>query len=106
MGQGIITVSSALFEDQHVPQTLAEWQTLLMLPDELRLLEAKSDVTHPYWNITVEHEAIPTVEGKQVEVVPIFTRQYNEEDGTSTTRLERIDLRVPTEESSVIWQRG
>lgn len=114
MAQGIISVSTALFEPYELmvdgvsmtdkihmalPQSLAEWRALLMLPGEYRLLEAKINPTFPEWNITVEHETIPVTEGTLPAVLPIYTREYNEESDTHTTYLERIEVHVPTGES-------
>jgi hypothetical protein len=88
MGQGIISVSSAMFEEREQPRTLAEWHALLMLPVEYRVLEAKADAMYPLWLITVENDAIPVVKGKKL------SKGYY---------LERIEIDKP--KKRVIWSR-
>lgn len=122
MGRGIITVSQALFERQEIkdqdgnviaesdepikqPQSLAEWHALLMLPEGFRLLEAKSDQMYPYWHVIVEHEDIPTIEGKLLEVSPIYCVEQKGE--TRTHYLDRIEIgRYGSNEWKTIWQRS
>lgn len=101
MGKGIISVSSALFEDTtKQPETLAEWHALLMLPEEYRLLEAKADAVYPLWLIAVESDAIPVVDGKLPDVTPIYCFV---DDNTRKSYLDRIEL---ASEQKVIWQRS
>lgn len=114
MGQGIISVSRTLFEPYEpmvdgmsttekdyippaLPQTLAEWHSFLLLPDEFRLLEVRSD--EYCYALTVEHKAIPVVKGKLPEVTLLVTRKHNEKDGTSTTYLEKVEVHMPTGET-------
>lgn len=99
MGQGIISVSTALFEQQKQPQTLAEWHALLRLPEEYRLLEVKVDAVYPLWLLTVENEAIPEVEGKLPDVTPIFRAEHD--FGIQTAYLDRIEVNKPSH--CVIW---
>lgn len=107
MGQGIISVSKALFEDTEKPtrqpETLAEWRSLLMLPEEYRLLEAKADAVYPFWLLTVESEAIPVVDGKLPELSLIVRQEYDQENDTRHIYLDRIEL---ASEQKVIWQRS
>lgn len=97
MGQGIISVSKALFEDTEKPikqpETLAEWHALLMLPEEYHLLEAKADAVYPLWLITVESDAIPLP-----GVTPIVCR-----DDMQANYLDRIES---ASGHKVIWQRS
>lgn len=104
MAQGIITVSEAMFEGHDAPkqpQTLAEWHAFLMLPEEYHLLEAKKDAVYPYWKLTVEHKAIP-----MADVAPIYCVERNEENGTQTHYLDRIELVGYKPGYRVIWQRS
>jgi hypothetical protein len=119
MGQGIISVSEALFEPhepmvdgismtdkEHIvlPQTLAEWHALLMLPEEYKVLEVKADAVYPLWLITVENDAIPVVKGKKLSnVTPIFCVEDNEDGTRKGYYLDRIEIDKP--KHRVIWQR-
>lgn len=120
MGRGIIHVSQALFEKQELPyngavnddeptklpETLAEWHALLMLPEDYRLLEAKllREFQDQAWELLVENEAIPEQEGKLVEISPIFRMDFNEDDGPRKIYLDRIEINRYAPDMQVIWQ--
>ena len=119
MGQGIISISTALFEPyeptvdgvsttdkEHValPQTLAEWHTFLLLPEEYHLLDVKLDAMYPLWLITVESDAIPMVKSKKLpDVTPIFCIENNEDGTRKGHYLDRIEIDKP--KWHVVWQR-
>jgi hypothetical protein len=119
MGQGIIPVSTALFEPhepmvdgmsmtdkEHIalPQTLAEWHALLMLPEEYKVLEAKADAMYPLWLITVENDAIPVARGKKLPDIQLIMQQdYDSETDVLTVSLKQIEVYTPKQ--CVIWQR-
>lgn len=116
MGQGIISISQALFETPQEgyasseqeplkqPETLAEWHTLLMLPGTFKLLGTKKEADLHYWSLTVENDAIPVIEGKLLNVELIYGTDFSRDDGTSTHYLDRIEVYVP--ERKAIWQRS
>lgn len=106
VGRGIIYVSQT--HSMKLPETLAEWHSMLMLPEEYRLLEAKlsKEFHDQVWELLVENSAIPSVEGKLTEVSPIFRVDFDEESGTSKNYLDRIEIKKYTPDMRVIWQRN